>query len=53
VIVRGNGIALYVNRQPVAEFTDTAYQSGQVGVVADEDSDTTDVAYSNAQVWVL
>ncbi|MGI9062039.1 MAG: family 16 glycoside hydrolase [Ktedonobacteraceae bacterium] len=53
VIVRGNDIALYVNRQPVAEFTDTSYQRGQVGVVADEDNDTTDVAYSNAQVWVL
>ena len=53
VIVQGNDIALYVNRQPLAKFTDTSYQSGQVGVVADEDSDTTDVAYSNAQVWVL
>jgi len=53
VIVRGSDIALYVNRQPVAKFTDTSYQSGQVGVVADEDNDTTDVAYSNAQVWVL
>ena len=53
VIVRGNDIALYVNKQPLAKFTDSSYQSGQVGVVADEDSDTTDVAYSNAQVWVL
>jgi len=53
VIVRGSDIAMYVNRQPVAETQDSAYQSGQVGVVADEDSDTTDVAYSDAQVWAL
>lgn len=53
VIVRGSNIAMFVNREPVAETQDTAYSSGQVGVVADEDSDTTDVAYSDAQVWAL
>lgn len=53
VIARGSEIAMYVNRQPVAEAQDSAYQGGQVGVVADEDSDTTDVAYSDAQVWAL
>ena len=53
VIVRGSDIALYVNKQPVAEVVDTAYGAGQIGVVADEDSDTTDVAYTNAQVWAL
>lgn len=53
VIVQGSAIAMYVNQQPVAETQDTAYQSGQVGVVADEDSNTTDVAYSDAQVWAL
>ncbi len=53
VIVQGNDIAMYVNRQPLAKFTDPSYQSGQLGVVADEDTDTTDVAYNNAQVWVL
>ncbi|HYK86148.1 MAG TPA: family 16 glycoside hydrolase [Ktedonobacteraceae bacterium] len=53
VVVRGSDIAMYVNRQAVAEVIDTVYSSGQIGVVADEDSKTTDVAYTNAQVWAL
>ena len=53
VIVRGSDIAMYVNKQPVAEVIDTAYQAGQIGVVADEDNDMTDVAYTDAQVWAL
>ncbi len=26
---------------------------GQIGLAADEDTNTTDVAYSNAEVWTL
>src|SRR5258708_535143 len=43
----------FVNQQPIAEINDSAYQMGQIGLAADEDNNTTDVAYTNAQVWTL
>ncbi|MFL5660957.1 MAG: hypothetical protein ACJ8BW_06355 [Ktedonobacteraceae bacterium] len=53
VIARGAQIAIFVNKQPIAEINDSAYQMGQIGLAADEDNNTTDVAYTNAQVWTL
>lgn len=53
VVARGAQIAVFVNKQPVAEINDSAYQMGQIGLAADEDNNTTDVAYTNAQVWTL
>jgi len=40
-----------VNKQPIAEVDNGAYQSGQIGLAADEDNNTADVVYNNVQVW--
>ncbi len=53
VIARGTQIAIFVNKQPIAEVNDSTYQMGQIGLAADEDNNTTNVAYSNAEVWTL
>jgi flagellar basal body-associated protein FliL len=53
IVARGAQIAVFVNKQPIAEINDSTYQKGQIGLAADEDNNTTDVAYTNAQVWTL
>jgi len=53
IVARGAQIAVFVNKQPIAEINDSAYQKGQIGLAADEDNNTTDVAYTSAQVWTL
>ena len=53
VVARGSHFYLFVNKQPVAEINDGTYRAGQIGLAADEDTKTTDVAYSNVEVWTL
>ncbi|MFL5626679.1 MAG: hypothetical protein ACJ788_13930, partial [Ktedonobacteraceae bacterium] len=53
IVARGAQIAVFVNNQPIAEINDSTYQKGQIGLAADEDNNTTDVAYTNVQVWTL
>jgi hypothetical protein len=51
VVANGNQIDLYVNMQHIDSITDSTYSSGQIGVVAEDITNPTDVAFSNAQVW--
>ena len=53
VVANGNTISLYVNRQEIDSVTDSTFSHGQIGVVAYDNSNPTEVAYSNAQVWTL
>lgn len=53
VIANGSSLALFVNKQPIAQINDGAYRTGQIGLAADEDDNTTDVAYNNLQVWTF
>jgi hypothetical protein len=53
VIARGSSIYFYINKQYVGSMTDGTYQSGQIGVLAEDNTNPTDVAYSNLQVWKL
>jgi eukaryotic-like serine/threonine-protein kinase len=51
VVAIDNSLNLYVNMRKVASVSDTTYSSGQIGVVAENTGDPTDVAFSATKVW--
>jgi hypothetical protein len=53
VIAQGSHFYLYVNKQNIASVTDSTYSYGSVGLIAGDISQTTEVAYSNAEIWEL
>ncbi len=53
VVAVGNTISLYVNNNFLVKVTDSTYSSGQIGVAASENSNATDVIFSNARVWKM
>jgi len=53
VVANGNTISLYVNGQDIADVSDSTYSRGQIGVVAQDQSNPTEVVFSNAKVWTL
>ncbi len=53
VVAQSNLLSLYVNKQFVASVSDSSYTSGEIGVLAQDVTQPTEVAYSNAQVWQL
>ncbi len=53
VLVIGNAITLYVNQQKIGSVTDNTFSQGQIGVMAYDISNPTEVVYSNAKVWTL
>ncbi len=52
-IAKGGNIYLYVNKQSIVSIYDTTYSAGQIGLVAEEGSEPTDVAFQNVEVWKL
>ncbi len=53
VVAKGSTLYLYINKQYVGSASDSTYSSGVLGVFASNASKTTDVSFSNAQVWTL
>ncbi len=53
VVFRGSNLYFYVNQQYVASVNDGSYTSGEIGVFADDQSNATEVAFSNLKVWTL
>ncbi len=53
VVAKGGTLYLYINKQYVGSASDNTYSSGMLGVFASDASTTTDVSFSNAQVWTL
>ena len=51
VVAQDSTFFLYINGQFVARASDTTFVSGEIGVVANDDTHPTDVAFSNAKVW--
>ena len=51
VIARGSNISLYVNQHYITSVNDGTRSSGLIGVFAQNDGNTTDVAFRNVQVW--
>jgi hypothetical protein len=50
VVARGNSITIYVNMQQVAQAIDGTYASGNIGLVAQDVSNTTDVSFSDMHI---
>jgi len=53
VVANGGTLSFYVNKQFVTSVSDSSYTSGEVGVLAQDETQPTEVAYSDAQVWKL
>ncbi len=52
-VANGSQISLYVNNVLIGKVTDSTYASGQLGLVAGDMGNTTDVAFSDAKAWKL
>ena len=53
VVANGPILDLYVNLQHIATFHNSALNSGQIGVFAENDGIPVEVVFSNAKVWTL
>jgi eukaryotic-like serine/threonine-protein kinase len=53
VVAQGGTLTLYVNNQRITSVSDSAYSHGQIGLFANDRSAPTEVAFSNAKVWIL
>ena len=51
VVANGSSLKLFVNMQLIASVSDNTYSSGQIGVVAENISNPTEVVFRNVEVW--
>jgi len=51
VVANGNSLELFINMQKLASVSDGTYNSGQIGVVAENISSPTEVVFRNVEVW--
>jgi serine/threonine protein kinase len=51
LLANGPAMTLYVNRQQVASVDDSSFASGTIAFVAQDTTNPTEVAYSNARIW--
>lgn len=53
VVANGTNIKLYANEQLITSLNDTSFSHGAIGLVAEDDSNPTEVVFSNAKVWTI
>lgn len=53
VVARGTSITIYMNQTQLAQFTDSTYSRGQIGLSSTNLGNAADVVFSNVQVWSL
>lgn len=53
IVANGTKIDLYVNNQYVDSANDPTYAQGQIGLAANDITDSTEVVFSNAKLWKL
>ena len=53
VIARDTNLYFYANKQYLGSISDSTFKSGQIGFFAEDNTNPTDVAFSNLQVWQL
>ncbi len=51
VVANGNTLDLYVNMQKIASVTDSTYNHGIIGLIADPTNNPTELVYINAKGW--
>ncbi len=52
IVANGGSITLYVNQQSVTSINDGSYASGYIAFSAEDTTNSTEVTYANARVWV-
>ena len=53
LIARGNQLTLFVNKHYVDTVSNGTYKTGQIGFIAYDKTISSDVAFSNLQIWKL
>ncbi len=53
VLAEGAAITLYVNGQPIGSVSDDTYARGQIALFADASNGSTEVVFSNVNIWDL
>lgn len=53
VVADHSTFTLYINRQNIASAHDSTYTAGLIGIIADDYTATTEVAYTDARVWTF
>jgi len=53
VVARGGAIYFFINGQYLDNVNNSTFASGKIGVFAESNTNSTDVAFSNAHVWQL
>ena len=53
IVARNDTMDMYVNKQYLASVTDSTYGTGQIGVTAEDITNSTEVVFSNVKVWKL
>ena len=53
LIARGSQLTIFVNNQYVDAVSNSSFTTGQIGLVAYYKSNSTEVSYSNLQIWKL
>jgi serine/threonine protein kinase len=53
VVAQGPHLTIFVDTHDVTAVTDSTYSRGSIGVMAQDDYSATNVAFTNAKVWLL
>ncbi len=53
VVARGGSLYFFINGQYLDSVNNTMFASGKIGVFGESNTNSTDVAFSNARVWQL
>jgi len=50
-VAQGSTLSIYVNKQKIASASDSAFNHGQIGLLADSNNQPTEVAFTDVKVW--
>lgn len=53
IVANGNSISIFVNHNQISNINDSRFSTGFIGMMASEYTNATDVAYTNARLWML
>jgi hypothetical protein len=53
VVGQSGSLYFYINRQYLDSVSNSMFTSGKIGVFAESNTNSTDVAFSNAKVWTI
>ena len=52
VVAQGSTLSIYVNKQKIASASDSTFNHGQIGLLADSNNQPTEVAFTDVKVWM-